>query len=86
MEIMLGATRMRQAQTKIRKRVMNGMVYLRMKMDKKNRIHGRVVIQTNGTNIVKIPAIIVHLHQNRKFTRFKKLANTRFTLFIYLSH
>lgn len=67
---MLGAIHIRQAQTKIRKRVMNGMVYLRTKMDKMNRIHGLVVIQTKGTNTVKTPAIIVHQHQNRKFNKF----------------
>lgn len=64
---MHGAIRTRQMRTKIRRKAMNGMVY-QTKMGKMNQTHGRVVIQTNDTNIVKELEIIAHLLQNhRKF-------------------
>lgn len=62
---MHGANRTRQIRTKIRKRAMNGMVY-QTKMGKTNQTRGRVVIQTNGTNIAKDLEIIVHPHQNHR--------------------
>lgn len=66
---MLGATRTQRARTKTRRRAMNGMV-CRMKMDKMIQTHGQAVIQTNGTNTVKVRAIIVHPLRNRKFIEF----------------
>lgn len=67
MEIVLGAIRIRQILTKIRKRAMNGMV-CRTKMDKMIRTHGPVVTQINDTNTVKGQAIIVlRLQNHRKF-------------------
>lgn len=64
---MPGAIRTRQAQIKMRRKAMNGMV-CRTKMDKMSQIHGQAVVRINDTNIVKDLATIVHrLLNHRKF-------------------
>lgn len=65
METMHGAIRTRQMRTKIRRRAMNGMVY-QTKMGKMIQTPGRVVIQTNDTNIARVLEIIVRPPQKHR--------------------
>lgn len=64
-ETMHGAIRTRQIRTKVRRRAMNGMVY-QTKMGKMNQTPGRVVIQTNDTNIARELEIIVRPPQKHR--------------------